>query len=62
MFIFLFVVSCLVFISTITWLSYQLGKPTGHNEVICASIGFLLSFIPPFALGYIIYLAFIDEA
>lgn len=62
MFVFLFVVSCLVFISTITWLSYQLSEAKNERPVTHASIGFVLSFCPPLALAFIAYLAFKEDA
>lgn len=61
MFIFLFAVSCLVFMSTITWLSYQLAGQTRYSRLGCAAVGFVLSLLPPLALGFIIYLAFSDK-
>lgn len=61
MFGFLFAVSCLVFISTITWLSYKLSESKNLNPFLHGIIGFILAFIPPFALGFIAYLAFKDE-
>ncbi|MGB3724715.1 MAG: hypothetical protein WA981_03030 [Glaciecola sp.] len=57
---FLFVVSCLIFITTITWLSYKLGEQKGLNANKYACIGFLLAFVPPFAVGFVGYLLFKD--
>lgn len=62
MFVFLFVVSCIVFISTISWLSYKLAETRSKNPSVYAVIGFLLSFLPPVALIFIAALAFKDES
>lgn len=59
---FLFVFSCLVFISTITWLSYKLGETKAMNAKLSSVLGFILSFIPPLALFYIGFLAFKNES
>lgn len=62
MFVFLFVVSCLVFISTITWLSYKLAETRTDKPSLFAIIGFCTSFIPPIALVFIAVLAFKEES
>ena len=62
MFEFIFVVSCLVFVSTITWLSYKLGETKSMNAKVSSIIGFVLAFIPPLALFYIGFLAFKNES
>lgn len=59
---FLFVFSCLVFISTITWLSYKLGETKSMNAKMSSALGFFLSFIPPLALFYIGFLAFKNDS
>jgi hypothetical protein len=61
MFVFLFVVSCLVFISTITWLSYKLAETRTSRPKLYALAGFVLSFVPPVALVFIAFLAFKEE-
>ena len=62
MFIFLFVVSCIVFISTITWLSYKLALTRSSRPLMCGLIGLFLAFVPPAALAFIAFLAFKDES
>lgn len=62
MVLFLFVFSCLVFISTITWLSYKLGESKRMSAKLSSIFGFFLSFIPPLALFYIGFLAFKNDA
>lgn len=59
---FLFICSCLVFISTITWLSYKLGETKTMNAKFSCVLGFFLAFLPPIALVYIGFLAFRDGA
>ncbi|MFT4654883.1 MAG: hypothetical protein ACI82S_002543 [Patiriisocius sp.] len=59
---FIFIVSCLVFISTITWLSYKLGETKSMNAKTSCILGFFLSFLPPIALLYIGFLAFREGA
>ena len=61
MFAFLFIVACVVFISTITWLSYKLGETKTNSAKGSCALGFLLSFLPPLALVYIGLLAFKDD-
>ncbi|MFT6267966.1 MAG: hypothetical protein ACJAVV_000771 [Alphaproteobacteria bacterium] len=59
---FIFIVSCLVFITTITWLSYKLGDTKAMNAKFSCVLGFFLSFLPPIALFYIGFLAFREGA
>jgi hypothetical protein len=58
---FLFIVSCVVFVSTITWLSYKLGQTKTVNAKITCALGFILSFLPPLALLYVGFLAFRND-
>ena len=58
MVMFVFVLSCLIFISTVTWLSYQLADAKEMNPISAGFIGFVLSLVPPVGLVYIAYLAF----
>lgn len=58
---FLFVLSCMVFITTITWLSYQLAEAKAMNPIGAGVIGFFLSLVPPIGLIFIAYLAFKKE-
>jgi hypothetical protein len=51
----------LLFVSTVTWLSYYLGRTKTENPVASGVIGFLLSFIPPIGLIYLIILSLKDE-
>lgn len=62
MVLFLFATSCIVFISTITWLSYKLSDTATLNAKYSCILGFFLSFLPPFALLYIGFLAFREGA
>ncbi len=55
---FIFLLSCLIFISTVSWVSYELADVKQINRKVSGVIGFLLSFIPPVALIYIAFLAF----
>jgi hypothetical protein len=61
MFVFLFVVACVIFVSTITWLSYKLAQTRTHRPKLFAVVGFCLAFVPPVALVFIAFLAFKDE-
>ena len=54
-------IMCLIFVSTITWLSYYLGCSKTENPVASGVIGFLLSFVPPLGLIYLIILSLKDE-
>lgn len=51
----------LLFVSTVTWLSYYIGCNKTENPVAAGAIGFLLSFIPPLGLIYLIILSLKDE-
>jgi hypothetical protein len=51
----------LLFVSTVTWLSYYLGQTKTENPVASGVIGFLLAFIPPLGLIYLIILSLKDE-
>lgn len=51
----------LLFVSTVTWLSYYLGCSKTENPIASAVIGFLLSFIPPIGLIYLVILSIKDE-
>lgn len=59
---FIFIVSCLVFISTITWLSFKLGETNSMSARVSSCIGFVLAFVPPLALFYIGFLAFKNDS
>lgn len=54
---FIFLLSCLIFIATVTWVSYELGDVKRLNPKLSGCIGFVLSFLPPVALIYIAFLA-----
>jgi len=41
------------FLVAVTWASYRLGKTRTDNAKAAALIGFLLCFIPPFAVIYL---------
>jgi hypothetical protein len=51
----------ILFISSMTWLSYTLGKTKTENARTAAITGFLLSFIPPAVLVYILVLVFKED-
>ena len=61
MWVMIIAIMCLLFISTVTWLSYHLGCTKTENPVASGVIGFLLSFIPPVGLIYLIILSLKDE-
>ncbi|MDT0594936.1 hypothetical protein [Glaciecola petra] len=61
MVMFLFVVSCFVFVTTITWMSYQLAEAKAMNPVSAGAIGFFLSLLPPIGLIFVAYLALKEE-
>lgn len=54
--------SAILFIATITTLSYKLGLTRTDNARRTAIIGFFLSFLPPFALLYLVVLMMRDDA
>ena len=59
---FIFVLSCITFVCTVSWVSYELTDTKKNNPRLYALVGFVLSFVPPFALFYIAYLAFKESA
>jgi hypothetical protein len=61
MWIIMIAIMCLLFVSTVTWLSYYLGCSKTENPVASGVIGFLLSFVPPLGLIYLIILSLKDE-
>ena len=61
MWVIMIAVMCLLFVSTVTWLSYYLGGTKTENPVASGVIGFLLSFVPPLGLIYLIILSLKDE-
>ena len=61
MWILLIVLMFILFLSTVTWLSYYLGKSKTENPVVSGVIGFLLAFLPPLALIYLITLSLKEE-
>lgn len=62
MFSWIITVAFLVFITVVTVLSYRLGRTKSESANVAAVIGFLLSFIPPFALIYLIVLSLKEDA
>jgi hypothetical protein len=52
----------IAFIISVTWLSYKLGTTKSDNAKLCAIIGFLLSFLPPFALIYLMVLLLKEDS
>jgi len=51
----------ILFVSTVTWLSYSLGFTKTENPIKSGVIGFLLSFLPPIGLIYLIILSLKEE-
>jgi len=49
------------FVSTVTWLSYYLGRTKTENPNITGLIGFFLSFVPPIGLIYLVILSLKEE-
>jgi len=56
MFATLIIVLGIAFITAVTWASYTLGKTKTENARVAGIIGFMLCFIPPFALIYLVVL------
>ena len=61
MWIIILTITFLCFVSTVTWLSYYLGKTKTENPITSAIIGFLLSFFPLFGLIYLVVLSLKEE-
>jgi len=61
MWIMILAIVFLFFISTVTWLSYYLGRTKTENPIASGVIGFFLSFIPPIGLIYLVILSLKDE-
>ncbi|WP_448549740.1 hypothetical protein [Thalassotalea fusca] len=61
MWVFIIAVIALSYIATVTWLSYHLGCTKTENPKASAIIGFVLSFLPPLCLIYLICLSLKDE-
>lgn len=55
------VVLCLLFVLTVTWLSYSLGRRKTKNPLASGVVGFLLSLVPPLGLIYLMMLFLKDE-
>jgi len=49
------------FICAITWSSYVLGKTKTNNAQAAATVGFVLSFLPPLAVIYLLVLLVMPE-
>ena len=52
----------LVFAASMAAISYRLGRTKTENARLAGWIGFLLSFLPPLALIYVIVLSLKDDA
>lgn len=52
----------IAFVISVTWVSYQLGTTKTDNPKLCALLGFLLAFLPPIALIYLVVLLFKDDS
>ena len=59
-----FVLACvfILFAATVTLISYRLGQTKSDNARTAALIGFLLSFLPPLALIYLVVLSLKEDA
>ncbi|MEP1446215.1 MAG: hypothetical protein ABJK37_08910 [Paraglaciecola sp.] len=51
----------LLFVLTVTWLSYYLGRTKTENPIAAGVVGFLVSFVPPIALVYLVVLSLKEE-
>ncbi|GLX80438.1 hypothetical protein tinsulaeT_37780 [Thalassotalea insulae] len=51
----------ILYLITVTVLSYRLGKTKTENPKMAAIIGFVLAFLPPLALIYLAVLLFKEE-
>lgn len=61
MFVAIILLVSLVYVSTITYVSYRLGVTKTENPKLSALVGFLLAFLPPLALIYLVVLLLRDE-
>jgi F0F1-type ATP synthase assembly protein I len=57
----LLVILFILFVATVSWLSFYLGQTKTENPKASAVIGFLLAFLPPLALIYLIFLSLKEE-
>ncbi|WND03587.1 hypothetical protein QGN29_04265 [Temperatibacter marinus] len=55
------ILTAIIYISTITYISYRLGMRKTEDANRAALIGFFLAFLPPFALIYLVILFFKEE-
>ncbi len=55
------IIGFMAFAGLMAGLSYLLGRTKTDNPRMAAMIGLLLSFIPPFALVYLVILALKEE-
>ena len=51
-----------LFVITVTIISYRLGQTKSDNARMAALIGFLLSFLPPLAMIYLVVLSLKEDA
>ncbi len=58
----LLVTAFVLFAATVTLISYRLGLTKSDNARVAALIGFLLSFLPPLALIYLVVLSLKEDA
>ncbi|MGB0938493.1 MAG: hypothetical protein ACPGTQ_13615 [Colwellia sp.] len=56
------IVSMVLFVLSMTLLSYKLGLTRTDNAKQTAIIGFCLSFMPPFVLCYLVFLLLKEDA
>ena len=52
----------IAFVLAVTLTSYKLGKTKTENPKLAAMTGFLLCFLPPLALIYLVVLLFKEDA
>ncbi|MDP5040124.1 MAG: hypothetical protein NWQ26_04555 [Paraglaciecola sp.] len=50
-----------MFVVAVTWVSYKIATTKFNNPVWCAIAGFILAFLPPIALIYLIILLRKDD-
>ncbi|MCB1694175.1 MAG: hypothetical protein KDI19_15495 [Pseudomonadales bacterium] len=55
------IVLFVLFALAMTWICYRLGQTKTENPGRAAAIGLVLSFVPPFALVYVLVLVLKEE-
>lgn len=62
MFSILLTIIFLLFVFTVTWCSYKLGKTKTENPRVAAVIGAISAFFPPLAIIYLVVLLLKEDA